>query len=753
MTYTKKFKELSKKSAHIAGGKGASLGEMINSGIPVPDGFVVMTLSFDLFIKKNNIESEISSILASVNIKDSQTIEEASWKIRKLIMSCSIPKEIEKEILSRFKALKAPYVAVRSSATAEDGASAAWAGQLESYLNTNDKTLLLNVKKCWASLFTPRAIFYRIEQKFENKKVAVAVVVQKMVNSECSGIAFSIHPVLNDSRQIAIDAGYGLGESIVGGLVTPNSYCVAKDTFCILDKIHYEQEKKLVRSSQGGNVWKKTSKKERSLFVLSDEKIITLAKIVARIEKHYGFACDIEWAYEKGKFYIVQSRPVTTVNRKNQTSLEQLNWYYWGCWKNTALWASPWYQMAKTKVVKELGLKNLISGKSIFTDGHYFTLQTDFDLVRPEIIASLEGKSEWLNQYFKLCDIHTKKLIRLKSDKNLSVFLMELYEVFTLSLLSRYVDVNLEHYAKRVCNDLKYPYQDLVSQMLLRKETPSSGYGKAISSKMPAEEILEEFGWFGASFYTGEPTLTLEKIKSDRKELTAVRKSHSKTIKLDKRLRKCVDVGSEISFIRTNLAEVFSMVSYEYFDQLKEVAKKSKLKFEDVMRMIPEEVVALVKNGRKPKNIKARKNEFGIVADKKGIRLIYGKELAVMTNKFSYLYKPSESLNEFTGLSAFNGIAKGIARIVLEAKDIGKVGEGEIIVAPETTPDYILGMKKAAAFVTNQGGITSHAAIVAREMQKPCVIATKIATEAIKDGDLIEVNANQGIVKILEKGK
>jgi phosphohistidine swiveling domain-containing protein len=286
--------------------------------------------------------------------------------------------------------------------------------------------------------------------------------------------------------------------------------------------------------------------------------------------------------------------------------------------------------------------------------------------------------------------------------------------------------------------------------MTLTKETPSSGYGKAILSKASSEEILEEFGWFGASFYTGEPTLTLKKIESDRKERRSVYKSQFKTPKLDKRLRRCVEVGSEISFIRTNLAEVFSLVSYGYFAELKAVAKMHRVKLGDVMKMIPEEVVALVKNGQKPENIKTRKNEFGIVADKNGMRLIYGKELAAMTDKFSYLYKPSESLSEITGLSAFNGIAKGVARIVLEAKDIGKVQEGEIIVAPETTPDYILGMKKAAAFVTNQGGITSHAAIVAREMQKPCVIATKVATEVIRDGDLIEVNANQGIVKILK---
>ncbi|NTU98823.1 hypothetical protein HGA64_02350 [Candidatus Falkowbacteria bacterium] len=753
MEYTKRFSELNKHSNLEAGGKGASLGEMINAGIPVPDGFVVITASFDHFLAANELDKIIADILHKVDIGNNKTVENASTKIRELIMSGNIPTLVKQEIVQQFSALDAKFVAVRSSATAEDGAQAAWAGQLESYLNTNTETLLENVKKCWASLFTPRAIFYRIEQGFKEKNVSVAVVVQKMVDSECAGIAFSLHPVLNDYRQIVIDAGYGLGESIVGGQVTPNSYAVDKPTLCILDKVHSLQERKLVRNAKGGNVWKETSQKERNRYVLSDDDIKRLALIILKIEKHYGFACDIEWAYEGGQFYIVQSRPVTTASNIKANKLEEENWYYWGCWKNTALWAAPWYQMTSTNVVRELGLENVISGRSIFTEGHYFTLQTDFDLARPDIIPSIEGKSDWLERYFTLCDRHAAKLLGLLRKKDLPTFLLELYEVSTLSLLSRYVDVNLEHYAKRLCEELGYSYQDLVSSMTLKKATPSSGYREAIANGVDSEIILEEFSWLGASFYTGQPTLTIEKIESDRREHKNVNLKPVKKSKLNKRLERCVEIGSEIAFIRTNLAELFSMVSYAYFPDLKLLADEYQISLTDIMKMLPEEVVKLCKTSKLPPDLPKRKSQFGIVADRGGINLIYDQELAILAEKFSYLYKPSASLDEFSGVSAFNGIVKGVARIVLEAKDIGCVGEGEIIVAPETTPDYILGMKKASAFVTNQGGITSHAAIVAREMQKPCVIATKIATEAIKDGDLVEVNANKGIVKILERKK
>ncbi len=226
--FTKSFEQLSKKDTHIAGGKGASLGEMTQAGIPVPDGFVILTKTFEEFLEKNNLTSKIQKELKKVNVKKLQSVEKASKNIRSLILKAKIPEAIKKEIEKEFKKLNAKFVAVRSSATAEDGQENAWAGQLDSFLNTTEKDLLKNVKKCWASLFTSRAIFYRFEKKLNKDKISVAVVIQKMINSEKSGIAFSVHPVTEDRNQIIIEAGFGLGESIVSGQITPDSYVVGK---------------------------------------------------------------------------------------------------------------------------------------------------------------------------------------------------------------------------------------------------------------------------------------------------------------------------------------------------------------------------------------------------------------------------------------------------------------------------------------------------------------------------------------------
>lgn len=313
MIYVKSFNELDKNDSSIAGGKGASLGEMTQAGIAVPSGFVILSNSFERFLEETDLNIEIDSILHSVNLQEVHTLENASEKIKGLILEAKMPKDIEEITTKEFKNLGAKYVAVRSSATVEDGKDHAWAGQLDSHLNTTEKDFLDKVKYCWASLFTPRAIFYRFEKGLHNTKISVAVVIQEMVESEISGIAFSVHPVTQDRNQLIIEAGFGLGEAIVSGQITPDSYVVEKEPRNILDINVNTQTKGLYRSSNGGNEWIDIPEPKASAQVLSKVQIIELSELILKIEDHYGFPCDIEWAYERGKFHILQSRPITTL--------------------------------------------------------------------------------------------------------------------------------------------------------------------------------------------------------------------------------------------------------------------------------------------------------------------------------------------------------------------------------------------------------------------------------------------------------
>jgi pyruvate,water dikinase len=311
MELIRDFKNLTKNDVHLAGGKGASLGEMTLANLPVPEGFVILSTSFDRFLKEANIYEDIDADLHAVDTDKVHTVEKASEKIQATIMSAEMPEDIKQEILKFFKELDSKFVAVRSSATSEDSADAAWAGQLDTFLNTTEEHLLENVKKCWASLFTSRAIFYRYEKNLHNTNISVAVVVQKMIESEISGIAFSVHPVTQDHNQMIIEAGFGLGEAIVSGQITPDSYVVEKEPMLIIDINVSDQKRGIFKKLPEGNEWKEINGEKQKL---TKEQILELAKVIIKIEKHYKLPQDIEWAVEKNKFYITQSRPITTLN-------------------------------------------------------------------------------------------------------------------------------------------------------------------------------------------------------------------------------------------------------------------------------------------------------------------------------------------------------------------------------------------------------------------------------------------------------
>jgi pyruvate,water dikinase len=318
MKFIKDLKEISKEGILIAGEKGANLGELIKIGIPVPPGFVILANAFEKFLGENDINVEIERIWRKINVEDIESVEESSEILRDLILKGKMPGDIENEILNAFKKLRTKYVAVRSSATAEDSKIDSWAGELESYLNTTKENLIENVKKCWASLFTPRTLFYRARRNLMNKKVSVAVVVQKMVQSEVSGVYFTVHPVTKDRNQMVIEACWGLGEILVQGKITPDSYVIDKSKIktqkskFILDKNINPQEKMIIKAN-GGTKEVKVPKEKIEKQKLNENQIRKLAKICLKIENHYKNPQDIEWALEKNKFYIVQTRPITTL--------------------------------------------------------------------------------------------------------------------------------------------------------------------------------------------------------------------------------------------------------------------------------------------------------------------------------------------------------------------------------------------------------------------------------------------------------
>lgn len=345
MKYILWFKDILAKDVPSVGGKNASLGEIFSKltikGINIPDGFATTAQAYFYFLEKNDLKEKIGKILKDINVSDINNLQKKGKAVRQLILKAELPDDLQEEIISAYRNLSEEYgvknadVAVRSSATAEDLPTASFAGQQETFLNIAGKKQILEaVKKCFASLFTDRAIVYRAEMKFDHLKIALSAGVQKMVRSDLgsAGVMFSCDTESGFGDVALINASYGLGENVVKGRVEPDQYYVFQTTLKagfepIIEKKMGSKEVKLIYNKSFKNPTKDVlvSLKDRQKFVLTDQEILSLARSSILIEEHYGKEMDIEWAKDgkDGKLYILQARPETVKSRKNVNVLEE----------------------------------------------------------------------------------------------------------------------------------------------------------------------------------------------------------------------------------------------------------------------------------------------------------------------------------------------------------------------------------------------------------------------------------------------
>ena len=312
------FNEVTKNDVATVGGKGANLGEMTNAGIPVPPGFIVTASAYFDFIQRSKIADRIRSLLAPLDPGNSKQLQQVATEVKQTILGAEMPPYIAEEIKKAYRQMGGGLVAVRSSATAEDLPEASFAGQQRTFLNVSGEDGVVKaVQGCWASLFEPRAIFYRHQQGFDHFKVGLAAPVQKMVESEASGVMFTVEPVTSDPTKVVIEAVFGLGEAIVSGETTPDLYILDKDGLRIISKKVAKQEQQIVRNPAAGaeetNIWVPVPPPAQSRQKITDDEILKLARLARQIEDHYQFPQDIEWAKEGKELYIVQTRPVTTI--------------------------------------------------------------------------------------------------------------------------------------------------------------------------------------------------------------------------------------------------------------------------------------------------------------------------------------------------------------------------------------------------------------------------------------------------------
>ena len=322
------LEQINNNQADIAGGKGASLGEMLQAGIQVPPGFIVMRSAFDEFMAVADPDGDVGRICQKL-ARDEIDLTTATSTIREMLAGVVPPQSVADAVLGLFQSLGVERVSVRSSATCEDGADSAWAGQLETYLGVPVGQLVARVHDCWLSIFSESALAYGAAHGYGGGQFAVAVVVQTMIASEVSGIGFSVHPVTQDPDVQLIEAGLGLGEAIVSGQIVPDQYAIETSQARILEQSVAQQTKALYLGKDGiSTQWRELGEQDGGQQKLTDDQILEYSSLLDKIQRHYGFPVDTEWAMTNGRFHVLQSRPITTLAAEYELALvdKQYDW-------------------------------------------------------------------------------------------------------------------------------------------------------------------------------------------------------------------------------------------------------------------------------------------------------------------------------------------------------------------------------------------------------------------------------------------
>ncbi|PFO79786.1 phosphoenolpyruvate synthase [Bacillus cereus] len=405
------FQEIEKTQLLLVGGKGLNLGELSKvQGIQVPEGFCITTVGYQKAVEQNETFQELLKQLTMLKIDNRDQIGEISRKIRQIIMEAEIPSDVAEAVandLSQFGDENA--YAVRSSATAEDLPHASFAGQQDTYLNIIGKEAILqHVRKCWASLFTERAVIYRIQNSFDHNQVSICVIVQRMVFPQASGILFTADPITSNRKVLSIDASFGLGEALVSGVVSADNYKVKDGE--IVDKMIATKKLAIYASKEGGTETKQINSTQQKIQTLSEQQILQLARIGRQIEAYFGCPQDIEWCLVDDIFYIVQSRPITTLYPIPEAN-DQENHVY----------VSVGHQQMMTDAIKPLGLSlfQLTSFGPRFKAGGRLFVDITHNLASPvsrKTIIDTLGQSDPLIKDALMTIIERENFIKSSSD-------------------------------------------------------------------------------------------------------------------------------------------------------------------------------------------------------------------------------------------------------------------------------------------------------------------------------------------------
>lgn len=782
------FIDIKKEDISLAGGKGANLGELTSAKINVPKGFVITADAYKAFLKENGIDKIIEKNLREASLDESTLLKAAEY-FRKLIISGKFSKEMQQIITDKYRSLGENIrVAIRSSATAEDLPDASFAGQQESYLNVQSiDDILSKILKCYASLWGNRAVSYRLHQGYDQTCVSIAVIVQEMVESEKSGVLFTINPLSQNTDEIQINANYGLGESVVSGRVTPDSYIVKK-TGKLIETTIGSKETKIVYEERD-TIEISVDEDERKARVLNDNEISELVNCGLKIEKHYHMPMDIEWAVKDNKVYILQARAITTLKNDNEKVL--IYSYLKKTRPNKSIRKNMAFQLEKMPFAYRTLDYDFIMAindqkSKIFAEGGII-FDTDPQIDNDGIQTLPKGKKGITKNIFHIFKV-LKQIRDFNSCTKICEKFMDRYEKDISILKSK----DFENMSLTECREfLEYSY----------KLTKDLSYDRFKYALFPTMLVFDKY------------SKILKKINPDYTAFDLYKNLDNKTSTINNDISKMAEKISK----NNNLKEaVLSGESYKNlyneFDDFKSMTDdflqkngfksdyncyclEAKTFIEDPDRLInilkPILASTFTKNEKtesfddlmlKLKSVYGNKYKH-MEADINGLRyfhVVREESQYLWESLFYYVRKCVTKINMLllenenykTGISNlfFNELIEAMKRGYLNKKDLENIknrnekfplsikvwqaskllifdAKGDILVCHLTDPEWTPLFKLASAVVADTGAALSHAAIVAREYGIPAVLGVGFATTKYNDGDILQVDGDKGTVR------
>ncbi len=755
------------------GGKAKNLNILNSLGINVPNAFFLTSDFFDTFAEKTNLNLHIENLLAKL---DKTNIKEISKNIRNEILGLSIPQIFISEIFSFFKKAKFKKVSVRSSAVGEDGTNNAFAGMLDSYLNVDENRLIDSIKKCWSSLFNERCLSYKLAKKL-NKSSSMAIVVQEMIDSDFSGVAFSKNPI-SLKNEILVEYCKGLGENLVSGKVTPDKVIV-----------DYKIKEKSISNENSYNKVKANIKE--------------LCQNVDKIKKFYKYDVDIEFAIAHGELYILQCRPITTLNNL-QNLIYKNKWEFYVkrpfCWLFESFQKLAFDSRQQKKI---LGF-NLSTNNYFILDGMEYYVENDhseslkifetlynadknffnkYAICIFEIINKAQTYTKLLGQcdYKKLSKNELVEHLKIFKDNYLTTitptfarpddyleqkFTSELDSIEAFNSTQKSLILSSLVYYPR--NYAPLDYTDAILSIL--KISQKKAEGKDIA--LDLEEHITKYSWMKGSLNKKLQAFTWAEYLKDIESLVLadsykckLENNKTKTKESIKQVEKAIgflknypellqlyNIIRDFIYLRTKLSEVSDYMFYIFrTGLLKEVGERITLRDKDIVALSVDEILDRLLNNTDYSNlINDRKVGYCLLKSNGIWYDVFGMQAQKISKPFKMIDKKIKNRSverEIYGQVATQGYIVGKVKIINSLKDLSKIETNDIIVSSMTTPEYASAIEKAGGFITNEGGITCHAAIISREFNIPCVVGTKNATTLLNDGQKVELDAFNGIIR------